>query len=221
MTQLYYSEEDWLLISGIQHFVFCKRQWALIHIEQAWKDNVLTYEGTQLHTNADDVTFKEKRKDLLVVRGLRIHSAELGISGICDVVEFNKSQDGVQLNGRKSRYQPLVVEYKHGHQKRDLSDTLQLVLETMCLEEMLGANIDKGDLFYFKTRQRETVLVSEELRESAKTVLAEMHQYWQKRYTPKVRITAKCKSCSLADICLPVLNKKRSAARYIEERLID
>ncbi|QVI35696.1 Dna2/Cas4 domain-containing protein [Lacticaseibacillus chiayiensis] len=139
---MYYSEEDWLLISGIQHFVFCKRQWALIHIEQVWKDNVLTYEGTQLHTNTDDVTFKEKRKDLLVVRGLRVHSAELGISGICDVVEFNKSQDGVQLNGRKSRYQPLVVEYKHGHQKRDLSDTLQLVLETMCLEEMLGATID-------------------------------------------------------------------------------
>ena len=107
-----FQEEDFLQLSGIQHFEFCRRQWALAYIEMQWQENVRTVEGKILHEKAHDAGMKEKRGDLLVVRALPIHSREMGVSGECDVVEFHKVNDGIHLAGKEGSYQAIPVEYK-------------------------------------------------------------------------------------------------------------
>lgn len=99
-----YKEEDFLLLSGIQHFVFCKRQWALIHIEQQWQENLRTIEGEILHEKTHDETVKEKRKDLIISRGMNIFSRTMGITGTCDVVELHHNIHGVSIFGRDGTY---------------------------------------------------------------------------------------------------------------------
>lgn len=101
-----YPEEDWLALSGIQHFSFCKRQWALIHIEQLWSENYLTTAGHLEHERAHDYAASESRGDTLIMRDLRVYSRALGITGACDVVEFHKSNDGVPLHGRDGLWLP-------------------------------------------------------------------------------------------------------------------
>lgn len=214
-----YDESDYLMISGIQHFCFCKRQWALIHIEQAWSENSLTYEGQQLHQKADQPEIRERRGDKLVIRALPVHSRIYGLSGVCDVVEFTKNTDGIQIQQAEGYYQPVAIEYKHGKKKYDLSDTLQLLGESICLEEMLGCEIDHGEIFYQKTRRREIIDFTTDLRATFEKTVAEMRQYWQRRYTPKAKTGAWCRSCSLKDICLPELLKKQSVASYLKRKL--
>lgn len=219
MIYLEYTEDDFLMISGIQHFRFCRRQWALIHIEQAWQDNLLTFDGQILHTKADQPEIREKRNDKLIVRSLPVHSRELGLTGICDVVEFTEATDGVSIFGSHKKYLPQPIEYKHGHKKYDLSDTLQLLAQAVCLEEMLGCQITSGGVFYQKTRRREVIEFTANLREQLKKTTRLMHQYWTKRYTPRVKTGAWCKSCSLADICLPELLSKQTVQSYLRRRL--
>lgn len=136
-----YKEEDFLQLSGIQHFAFCRRQWALAYIELQWQENVRTVEGKIFHENAHDVSMKEKRGDLLIVRAMPIHSWEMGVSGECDVVEFHKVKDGIQLAGKEGLYKAVPVEYKRGRPKTDDSDILQVAAQAMCLEEMLCCDI--------------------------------------------------------------------------------
>lgn len=214
-----YDENDYLMISGLQHFMFCKRQWALIHVEQAWKDNVLTFEGQQLHQKADQPEIREHRGKTVVIRALRVHSATYGLTGVCDVVEFRRCSDGIQIQQATGKYQPVPIEYKHGHKKYDLSDTLQLLGEAICLEEMLGCVIDKGEIFYQETRRRETIAFTDELRAQFKQIVSEMHQYWQRRYTPRVKPGAWCRNCSLKEFCLPEMLKKRSVSSYLKRKL--
>ena len=94
-----FDQEEYLLLSGLQHFSFCRRQWALIHIEQQWAENVRTVDGRVFHEKAHDGSIREKRGDLLIVRDMRIHSPTLGISGNCDVVEFRRDAAGISLPG--------------------------------------------------------------------------------------------------------------------------
>ena len=117
-----YKEEDFLQLSGIQHFEFCRRQWALAYIELQWQENVRTVEGKILHENAHDASMKEKRGDLLTVRAMPIHSREMGVSGECDVVEFHKVKDGIHLAGKEGVYKAVPIEYKRGRPKTDDSD---------------------------------------------------------------------------------------------------
>ncbi|MBR0336853.1 MAG: Dna2/Cas4 domain-containing protein, partial [Ruminococcus sp.] len=99
------TDDDKLLsISGIQHFVYCRRQWALIHIEQQWEENVLTVSGELMHQNAHDSRSTEKRGNLLVSRGMAVTSRALGLTGVCDVVEFHKSDEGALLHGQEGYY---------------------------------------------------------------------------------------------------------------------
>lgn len=214
-----YEEDDFLMISGIQHFVFCKRQWALIHLEQQWAENTLTVEGSHLHEKADQPFIREKRNDMLTVRALPIHSRELGLSGICDVVEFIRDPNGVSIPKYQDSFLINPVEYKRGKQKMDLSDELQLTAQAFCLNEMLGSKIEKGEVFYFETRQRVKVDISIEKIDKLREITEEMHKYWQRRWTPVVKITKKCERCSLKDICLPVLSSKESASSYMKRRL--
>ena len=212
-----YSEDEYLMLSGIQHFSFCRRQWALIHIEQIWNENLLTVDGRIIHERVHDPAFDEKRRDLLVIRGMNIHSAELGVSGQCDVVEFYRDdQAGVQLHGRNGLWYPCPVEYKRGTMKISDADRLQLCCQAMCLEEMLLCKITHGFLYYNKIRRREEVTFSKEMKETVRSMLCEMHQYMKKGYSPKPHKTKACSSCSLQNDCLPGLEKHSSAARYIE-----
>lgn len=212
-----YPEDSFLMLSGIQHFLFCRRQWALIHIEQAWSDNYLTTSGNLMHDRAHNEGLREKRGDKITVRGLAIHSAFLGISGQCDVVEFTKDENGISLSGEQDKWQPFPVEYKHGSPKDGNFDTAQLCAQAMCLEEMLSCDIQNGALFYGETKHRLDVEFTEELRKTVKDACEEMHKVYQRGYTPMVKMSAKCRACSLKELCVPVLSKSKSVSQYIEE----
>ena len=124
-----YTEDDYLMISGIQHFKFCRRQWALIHIEQQWAENVHTVVGELMHKKAHDPYLTEKRKDILIVRALPVSSKSMGVSGECDLVEFHKCEDGIRLHGHRGMYSVYPVEYKKGKSKSTDADRLQVVAQ--------------------------------------------------------------------------------------------
>lgn len=214
-----YDEEDFLQLSGIQHFAFCRRQWALAYIELQWQENVRTVEGRLLHEKAHDQDRREKRGDLIIVRAMPVHSRELGISGECDVVEFHKSEDGITIFGREGKYTVIPVEYKRGKPKESEMDALQVAAQALCLEEMLCCDIPYGFIYYGEIRHRETVEFTDVLRQKVKDMFAEMHRYYDQRYTPKAKRTKSCNACSLKDICLPMLDKKSSVKKYLDDKM--
>lgn len=209
-------DEEFLMISGIQHFIFCRRQWALIHVEQLWNDNLRTIEGKIIHEKCHDESFVETRKDLLTCRGMRIFSKNLNVSGQTDVVEFRRSKNGVNLFGHEGLWQPCPIEYKRGKPKEDLSDILQLCTQVICLEEMLCCDISEGYLFYHEVHRREKVIVTKELRQQVFAVFEEMNSYYSRGYTPKAKYSKKCRNCSLKDLCLPKMSKHRSVSKYYQ-----
>ena len=214
-----FSEDEYLMLSGIQHFAFCRRQWALIHIEQQWEENYRTADGRLMHKHAHDSSFFEKRGDTVITRAMPVASARLGVSGECDVVEFHRSADGITIRGLEGSYQVTPVEYKRGQPKTDHCDALQLCAQAMCLEEMLCCTIPAAFLYYGETRRRLTVPLDEAIRHETETMLGEMHDLFRRQHTPKVKQTKACNACSMKDICLPVLNKNRSAKAYLSEAL--
>ena len=214
-----YTEDDYLQISGIQHFVFCRRQWALIHIEQQWADNVRTVEGDIIHERAHNDTLRDRTKDRIIIRGLKVSSPVLGVSGICDVVEFQSDDNGIYLDKEQGRWRPYPIEYKRGVSKDSDADRLQLCVQAMCLEEMFGCSIPEGALYYAETRRREHVLIGDTLRESAEQNISEMHEIYSRGYTPKVKTGKYCNACSLKELCLPVLCRSESAVSYIKNRI--
>ncbi len=167
-----YNEEEYLMLSGLQHFAYCRRQWALIHIEQQWQENEQTVDGQLFHKIAHGKEKIESRGNLLITRGLHIRSTVLGMSGICDVVEFHRSESGISLAGREGFWQPYPVEYKKGAPKEHDADELQLCAQAICLEEMLMCNIPEGDLFYGETRRRTAVEFTQELRKVVHTMVS-------------------------------------------------
>jgi CRISPR-associated exonuclease Cas4 len=216
-----YDEEDYLLLSGIQHFTFCRRQWALIHIEQQWHDNLRTVEGEILHEKTHDETVKEKRCDIIITRSMPIFSRTLGLTGSCDVVEFHKDPNGVMVNGRQGKYMPIPIEYKRGKPKENEADILQLCAQAMCLEEMLLCQVPEAFMYYGETRHRLKVVLDERLRDRVMAIAGEMHELYDRRYTPKVKVNKSCKSCSLTEICLPKLCKNPSAEEYIRRSILE
>lgn len=214
-----YKEEDYLLLSGIQHFVFCRRQWALIHIEQEWEENVLTVEGNALHEKADDPFVREKRGDTIYVRALPVHSPTLGITGVCDMVEFKEHKDGIPLAGEKGLYIVKPIEYKRGKPKKNDADIVQLTAQAMCLEEMLAIQINEAALYYHEVRQRLPMEITEAMRVRVMRLTEEMHHYYQRRYTPKVKTGKHCTNCSLRHVCLPELDKKETVKTYMNRIL--
>lgn len=215
-----YTPDELLPLSGIQHFCFCRRQWALIHVECQWQENVLTVEGKLMHQRVDDPFFIEVRKGVIITRSAPIASYRLGLSGICDVIEFSPASEGVSLPGKDGYYLPAPVEYKRGKEKHDKSDEAQLCAQAICLEEMLSTEIPTGYLYYGEIRRRVEIPLTTELREFVFKIAEEMHNYFNRGYTPRVKTSKACKSCSLADICLPNLQGRRtSAKKYIQEYL--
>ena len=130
-----YSEEDFLQLSGIQHFAFCRRQWALIHLEDQWAENLRTVEGGLLHKRAHDEKQRERRGDTLILRDLPVFSSILGVSGKCDVVEFRTDPSGISLRGEEGMWRPYPVEYKRGRPKEHQADEL---LSLICCGDFSG-----------------------------------------------------------------------------------
>ena len=210
-----YNDDDLLQLSGLQHFLFCRRQWALIHIEQQWAENLRTVGGELMHDRAHDSGAAESRGDVYVVRGMRIVSPTLGVSGACDVVEFRRCDDGISLPHKRGLWSVYPVEYKHGEPKPDNCDAAQLCGQAMCLEEMLCCEIPRGALFYGTTRRRLEIEFTDDLRKQVRDALSEMHRLYARGYTPKVKPSKACNACSLKELCLPVLCKNRSVASYL------
>ena len=214
-----FKEEEYLQLSGLQHFSFCRRQWALIHIEQQWAENIRTADGHILHEKAHDGSIREKRGDLIITRDMSIHSAQLGVSGKCDVVEFYRGEAGIPLPGQEGLWQPYPVEYKRGSPKVTDADRLQLCAQAMCLEEMLCCEIPEAALYNGEIRRREVVDLDPDLQEKGRSLLAEMHELYRRHHTPKVKPTKGCNACSLKELCLPKLMKKRSVTDYLRKHM--
>ncbi len=211
-----YKEEDFLQLSGLQHFKFCRRRWALIHIENQWEENYRTIDGAILHQNAHDTEFLESRGDRFITRGVSIYSAELGVSGQCDVLEYHRGNTGIPIAGKDGLWQPFPVEYKRGKPREDTGDALQLCGQAMCLETMLCCDIPEGALYYGEIRRRERVAFTPELRTQVRQMLEQMHDLYQRGYTPKVKPTKSCNACSMKELCLPKLMKNRSVSAYLK-----
>ena len=211
--------DDYLQLSGIQHFCFCRRQWALIHLEQQWAENLRTAEGRLEHRRCHDASQKERRGGLLIVREMRVVSHRLRLTGNCDVVEFRQDPAGVPLQHTEGLWSPMPVEYKHGHSKTTDADRLQLCAQAMALEEMLVCHIPEGALFYEETRRREIVLLTPELRQTTQAMADEMNQTFARGYTPRVRPGRHCNACSLKDLCLPVLCQRSDPRAYLRTYL--
>ena len=211
-----YCDEDLLQLAGLQHFAFCRRQWALIHLEQQWAENLHTVEGKLLHHRAHDEAARERRGNILILRGLPIVSHSLGLSGQCDVVEFLLVPNGVPIQGEDGLWQPYPVEYKRGKPKSHQADELQLCAQAMCLEEMLCCEISEGALFYGEPRRRTVVTFTAELRQTVRDFTEEMHQYAQRNYTPKAKPGRCCNACSLKELCIPKLTRRGSVSDYLK-----
>ena len=216
-----YNENDYLQLSGIQHYSFCPRQWALIHIEELWQENYLTAAGRVLHDKVHGGDLVEKRGELIILRSVKVSSRRLGLSGECDVVEFHQSENGIPLKKYKGFWIPYPVEYKRGKSKIDDCDRLQLCAQAVCLEEMLCCNIENGALYYGEPRRREVVGFSVELRGNLEAATEAMHKLFSRKHTPKAKKGKFCLSCSLKDLCLPKLFERPEGAvrKYLEDNI--
>lgn len=206
------------MLSGIQHFLFCKRQWALIHVEQVWGENSYTAEGQLIHEKVDQPFIKEKRKDLIISRAMDVSSKTLGLSGRLDAIEFRKKEEGIPLKGRKGKWVPTIVEYKRGKKKKGDYDEAQLMAQAICVEETLNVTMPYGYIYYHETDSREKIDFTPALRGLVVDTARAMHDYYDRGEIPKAEFFKNCTKCSLYDDCRPRLTKKaKNVQRYIYE----
>lgn len=209
------------MISGLHHFVFCRRSWALVHVEQLWKENAFTLEGHYLHERVHDSGFTELRGSTLLSRAMPVRSEALRITGECDMVELHRDLSGVPIHGREGRWRLYPVEYKRGKPDESGSDEMQLCAQAMCLEEMFVTEIPEGAVYYGDTHRRLRVELTPELRQQVREAVEEMHRLFERGYTPKAKLTRACKNCSLVELCQPALTKQLSASEYVRRALED
>ena len=205
-----YTESDFIALSALQHFVYCPRQCALIHLEQIWTENVYTAEGREMHERVDEGK-TSYRSGVRVTRSELLRSAILGVSGVADVVEWHK------LNNHE---EPFPVEYKRGKPKQHDADKIQLCAQAICLEEMLALHIPSGALFYGQTKRRLDVDFDNALREKTLLAAEGVHDLFRNGITPPPDPGPKCKLCSLKEECLPdVIVQSKSATTYLKKLL--
>lgn len=212
----YYAEEDLLMISALQHLLFCPRQCALIHVEQQWTENRYTAEGRIMHERVDEAG-KESRGRICTVFGLPLRSLRLGLSGRADAVEYHRQGDD---SGATPFWQPFPVEYKRGKPKKNDSDLVQLCAQAICLEEMLACAVPEGAIYYGKPRRRMAVLFDDVLRKKTTDTARQLHKLLRSGRTPQARYEKKCDSCSLLSLCMPkVTGARRSVRGYMAKAL--
>ena len=204
MTNLY-DEEDLLPLSGIQHFAYCPRQWALIHVENQWLENASTAQGRIVHQRVDNPYFTESRGLLKTVRSVPLISWQLGLYGVADLLEIFRHEDEQIITYT-------LVEYKRGKPKPDDRDEVQLCAQAMCLEEMRNTFIKRGDIYYDMIKNRHRVEFTTTLRNRVRELSQAMHDYYEKGLTPQAVKSKKCINCSMVNICLPKLGKVGSKA---------
>lgn len=220
-----YRDDELLPISALQHVMFCERQCALIHVEQQWKENTLTLEGARLHARSHEAeSVYETRGDIVIARGLALRSYRLGLTGRSDVVELHRCADNdehaVTLPGVPGKRRLIPIEYKRGKPKKDSCDKVQLCAQALCLEEMLGGDIEAGSLFYGTKKRRLVVPLTLELREITAQAATRLRAICSSPTMPTARLEPKCESCSLKDICMPsILSGARSVSRYVDQNL--
>ncbi|ABB24159.1 CRISPR-associated protein Cas4 [Pelodictyon luteolum] len=205
-----YAASDFIALSALQHFVYCPRQCALIHIEQVWAENSFTAEGRVMHERVDDGE-TSYRSGVRTTRSVLLRSSMLGASGIADVVEWHKSN---------SLEEPFPIEYKRGRQKKHDADKVQLCAQAICLEEMLNLTIPAGALFYGQTKRRFDVTFDSTLRAKTVSTAECVHELFRNGVTPLPEPGPKCTQCSLQELCLPkVVAHNRSAKEYVHKLL--
>jgi len=199
--------DDLLMISALQHYAFCPRQCALIHIEQIWRESGRTAEGRIMHERVHEES-RASRGDIRIEHGVSLRSLRLGLIGKADVVEFHRQPDGSWL--------PFPVEYKRGKPKADDCDKVQLCAQAICLEEMLSVAIPEGALFYGQTRRRLDVVFDDTLRRETEETARLTHALITSGRTPQPVYEKRCESCSLMADCLPkTLQQRRSVKGYL------
>lgn len=216
------------MLSALQHYLFCPRQCALIHIEGAWSENFLTAAGQQFHTHVDS-KHHETRRNIHLATALRLNSERLGLTGVADMVEFHLQESvtneegkviATQLPKRNGFWRPYPIEYKRGKPKAYRADEVQLCAQALCLEEMLSVTIHSGALFYGETRRRMDVSFDEKLRILTLQTIENVHKLIKNGKTPSGIFEKKCKSCSLVDVCRPKeFARCRSAKQWLTEQL--
>jgi CRISPR-associated exonuclease Cas4 len=207
-----YAEDDLIMISALAHYHYCMRRCALIHIEQAWNENLFTAEGRIMHERVHEQD-RESRGNVRIEYGLPLRSLRLGLIGKADVVEFHRVG--------KDNWQPFMVEYKRGKPKLDHCDMIQLCAQAMCLEEMLSVSVPNGAIFYGRTRWRFDVSFDEKLRFETEETTKRAHQLITSGITPPPVYGKRCESCSLIGECLPkTIGKSSSVKRYLA-RMVD
>lgn len=220
-----FSGEDLLMLSGIQHIIFCERQWALIHIEQQWNENRFTAEGKILHERVDDFMKSESRGDVQFIRAVPLVSFQLGLYGKSDLVELHKTADeenAITIPGKAGFWNLIPIEYKRGVPKPTNCDILQLCAQAMCLEEMNHVHIPEGFMYYGMPHKRYQVSLDHNLRQEVREASLRMHDLFVRGHTPNPVYKKHCHSCSLFDICLPrSIEKGKDVIGYLENNLIN
>lgn len=203
--------DNLLMISALQHYAFCPRQCALIHVEQIWQESGRTAEGRIMHERVHDEG-SESRGNIRIERGVALRTLRLGLIGKADVVEFHRQADGSWL--------PFPVEYKRSKPKVDDCDKIQLCAQAICLEEMLGVKIPAGALFYGQTRHRLDVVFNEDLRRETEETARRVHELIASGKTPPPIYEKRCNSCSIMSECLPkTIQKRRSVSGYMAKMI--
>ncbi|MBU4200915.1 MAG: CRISPR-associated protein Cas4 [Verrucomicrobia bacterium] len=210
-----YSEDELLPISALADIVFCERRAALHRLEEIWQESVSTIEGHLLHDKVHTGE-GESRGEVRIARGLRLRSLRLGLSGVADVFEFHRLEEGMEgivLPGVSGRWIPFPVEYKRGVVRHEESFECQLCAQALCLEEMLNCHIPAGALFYGLSRRRKDILLTNELRHVTEEAAVRLHQVVNAGVTPPAHYEKKCKKCSLLAQCMPQLAGKHDSVR--------
>ena len=217
-----YTEDDMLMLSGIQHFAFCPRQWALIDIDQQWDDNRLTIEGEILHKHVDDPFYRQKMGDVICLRTVSIASKELGLYGYSDIVELypsDSSENAITHPNYPGYWLPYPVEYKHGKPKPDYTEAVQLCAQAICLEEQYEIHIPEGAIYYGEIRQREVVTFDDDIRSNVHALAEKMHAMYDSQKVPYMPQRPCCRSCSIKDICMPEASAAQTVSNYLKNNL--
>ena len=212
------------MLSGIQHYRFCPRQWALIYLEQQWEENVLTMEGRILHQHVDDPFYRRKSGNCICLRSVNIASHELGLYGLTDIVELypaGENEEFISHPDYPGRWRPYPVEYKHGRPKPDQIDEVQLAAQAMCLEEMYGISINTGAFYYGAIKRRDEVTITPELRDIVRECAAGMHSLFASRTIPHADYRHCCARCSILNVCMPARKGVTAASYYLKKNLYE
>ena len=219
-----YADDDMLMLSGIQHYRFCPRQWALAYIELLWEDNRLTTEGQILHKRVDDSFYRQKCGDYICLRSVSIASHELGLYGLSDVIELRPTDDALNYITHpkyRGKWLPVPVEYKHGRPKRNQVDEVQLAAQVMCLEEQYHISLGLGVFYYAEIKHRVEVEITDTLRGIVRQCATEMHQLYNKATIPHADYRSCCNRCSLLNLCVPSRKGDTKASYYLKKNLYE